>query len=119
MPFCNTVSFQIYLEELSAQKRKEFKIIILDNGAFHHAKSLIVPENIALLFLPPYSPELNPAERMWRFTKDRLAMKAFKNLEQIKKRISQIVKTDITMQQVKSICNSDLYYHNYQSIFNV
>ncbi|MDI9320986.1 MAG: transposase, partial [Phycisphaerales bacterium] len=44
------------------QKPKEFKIIILDNGAFHKAKTLQVPSNMYLLFLPPYSPELNPAE---------------------------------------------------------
>ena len=35
------------------------------NGAFHKAKKLKIPENIELLFLPPYSPELNPAEKMW------------------------------------------------------
>ena len=119
MPFCNTDTFQVYLQELSEQKPKEFKIIILDNGAFHHSKSLMIPKNMALLFLPPYSPELNPAERMWRFIKDRLAMKAFKNLEEIKSRISEIVKNDITNKRVKSICNSELYYQSYQSILNV
>lgn len=119
MPFCNTDTFQVYLQELSSQKPKEFKVIILDNGAFHHSKALMIPENISLLFLPPYSPELNPAERMWRYIKDRLAMKAFKNLEEIKGSISEIVKNDITNERVKSICKSELYYQNYQSIFNV
>lgn len=119
MPFCNTDTFQVYIQELSKQKPKEFKVIILDNGAFHHSKALMIPENISLLFLPPYSPELNPAERMWRFMKDRLAMEAFKNLEEIKRRISEIVKNDITNERVKSICKSELYYQNYQSTFNV
>ena len=119
MPFCNTDTFQVYIQELSRQKPKEFKVIILDNGAFHHSKALMIPENISLLFLPPYSPELNPAERMWRFMKDRLAMEAFKNLEEIKRRISEIVKNDITNERVKSICKSELYYQNYQSTFNV
>lgn len=119
MPFCNTDTFQVYIQELSRQKPKEFKVIILDNGAFHHSKALMIPENISLLFLPPYSPELNPAERMWRFMKDRLAMEAFKNLEEIKRRISEIVKNDVTNERVKSICKSELYYQNYQSTFNV
>jgi transposase len=44
---------------------EEFKIILLDNGAFHKAARLIVPDNVALLFIPPYSPELNPAEKIW------------------------------------------------------
>ena len=65
MPHCNSQNFQIYLDELSEEKPAEFKIIVLDNGAFHKAKVLKIPENIALVFLPPYSPELNPAEKMW------------------------------------------------------
>jgi hypothetical protein len=65
MPNCNSVNFQIFLDELSNQNATEYKIVILDNGAFHKAKSLQIPENIVLVFLPPYSPELNPAENMW------------------------------------------------------
>ncbi len=36
-----------------------------NNAAFHKAKSLQLPDNIELMFLPPYSPELNPAEEIW------------------------------------------------------
>jgi DDE superfamily endonuclease len=61
MPNCNSASFQIFLDEFSKENGNEFKIIVLDNGAFHKAKSLIIPQNIALIFLPPYSSELNPA----------------------------------------------------------
>jgi hypothetical protein len=63
MPCCDSNCFQSYLDEFSLEKPTKFKIIILDNGAFHHAKRLIIPANIALVFLPPYSPELNPAEK--------------------------------------------------------
>jgi len=62
MPHCNGDNFQLYLNELSLQIPEEFKMIVLDNGAFHKAKKLSIPGNIALIFLPPYSPELNPAE---------------------------------------------------------
>ncbi len=60
-PYCNTETFQYFLNEFSLQNPDEFKIMFLDNGAFHKAKKLKVPENIILIFLPPYSPELNPA----------------------------------------------------------
>lgn len=40
--------------------------MILDNAPAHIASDLMVPENIILLFLPPYSPELNPVERLWQ-----------------------------------------------------
>lgn len=43
----------------------EHGVLVLDNAGWHVAKALQVPENITLLFLPPYSPELNPVERLW------------------------------------------------------
>jgi transposase len=63
-------TFQAFLTKFSTQKPEELKILILDNGAFHHAKRLNIPNNIEILFLPPYSPELNPAERILRISKD-------------------------------------------------
>lgn len=76
MPHCNSDTFQVFLNYISNQNPSEFKILILDNGAFHKTKSLHIPDNISLIFLPPYSPELNPAEKMWRFIKDRISMVA-------------------------------------------
>ncbi len=81
MPHCNSQTFQLFLDRLSDQDPTEFKILILDNGAFHHAKCLQIPSNIELIFLPPYSPELNPAEKMWRYFKDRVSMIAYNSLE--------------------------------------
>ena len=119
MPFCNSTTFQIFLNELSIQKKDGFKILILDNGAFHHAKALQILDNIALIFLPPYSPELNPAERMWRIIKDKMAMTAFKNLDMMKKKLKSIVKKSITDAVVKSVCNDDFYCSNFKTTFNV
>lgn len=45
----------------------EHAILALDNAGWHVAKALVVPPNITLQFLPPYSPELNPTERLWNF----------------------------------------------------
>ena len=65
-PYCNSDCFQQYLEELSAYKPEEFKLLVLDNDAFHKAKSLTVPKNIKLLFIPPYSPELRACFLCWK-----------------------------------------------------
>jgi len=46
LPECNTDMFQIFLDELSGQQSEEYKIMFLDNGAFHKAKRLKVPDNI-------------------------------------------------------------------------
>ena len=43
----------------------EHAVLVLDQAGWHVAKALAVPANVTLLFLPPYSPELNPAERLW------------------------------------------------------
>ena len=50
LPYCNGANFQIFLNELSKKKPDELKVIVLDNGAFYKGKSLIIPENIALIF---------------------------------------------------------------------
>lgn len=53
LPYCNTDCFQLYLDGLSRHNATEFKLVILDNGAFHKANRLNIPSNIGLLFLPP------------------------------------------------------------------
>lgn len=83
LPYCNADAFQVFLNEFSLQKTDEFKIMVLDNGEFHKAKTLNNPENIALLFLPLYSPELNPAEKIWALFKRNFTNKIYNSLEEI------------------------------------
>ena len=42
-------------------------VLVLDGAGWHGSRVLRVPANVTLLFLPPYSPELNPVERVWRY----------------------------------------------------
>ena len=42
-------------------------VLVLDQAGWHLAKALQVPPNMTLLHLPPYSPELNPVERLWAY----------------------------------------------------
>ena len=52
-PGCNTDWFEAFLDEFSRFEPKEYKIVILDNGAFHKAHRLIIPKNISLIFYRP------------------------------------------------------------------
>ena len=104
LPFCNTDNFQIYLDEFSMERPHEFKIIVLDNGAFHKAKSLVIPKNIGLIFLPPYSPEINPAEKVWLTIKREFENILFKSLDKLSEFIVCSLKK-ITAEKVKSICS--------------
>lgn len=73
LPTLNTHGFQLFLDHFAATDPASFHLLLLDNGAFHKAQALRLPPNIGLLFFPPYSPELNPIERLWRDLKDWLA----------------------------------------------
>jgi transposase len=102
-PDCNADNFQIFLDEFSAENPKTLIIMPLDNGAFHKAKKLKIPDNIKLVFLPPYSPELNPAEKMWARFKRTFTNKLFKSLEEISLFIENTAK-EINESIVKSTC---------------
>jgi transposase len=49
----------------------EYVALVLDGAGWHSGKKLRVPDNITLVPLPPYSPELNPVERVWLYLKQR------------------------------------------------
>lgn len=118
MPHCNSHTFQVFLDYLCGQKPDEFKVLILDNGAFHHAASLTIPSNMAFVFLPPYCPELNPAEKMWRYFKDRVSMIAYNTIEALQQQLSHITNL-ITPQLIQSICGNPFYIHTFKDTFNV
>ncbi len=111
LPNCNGENFQIFLNELSKNKPEEFKVMILDNGAFHKAKSLKIPENVALIFLPPYSPELNPAELVWLNLKRKTTNKIYKTMEEIKTELNIIVENLLTKEFIISLCAFNYFFN--------
>lgn len=67
-PIINTDVFNRFFDELATQiPDGVHAILILDQAGYHVSRQLRVPENITLLYLPPYSPELNPMENLWHF----------------------------------------------------
>lgn len=65
---CNTELFEIWVEKFLIQELKRGQVIIMDNAAFHKSKKtreLIESVGCRLIFLPPYSPDLNPIEKFW------------------------------------------------------
>jgi transposase len=61
----NTNNMSLFLDQVSKSHGQDFIVMVLDGASSHKCKDLKVPENITLVFLPPYSPELNPAEQIW------------------------------------------------------
>jgi transposase len=72
----NTTNMSAFLSQVSQAHPKEFIVMVVDGASSHKAKELVVPENIRLIPLPAYSPELNPQEHIW----DEVREKAFPNL---------------------------------------
>jgi len=65
-PYCNTEAMNEFLQQLSCQYRHYRIIMILDKAGWHISQSIKLNDNIRLMHLAPYSPELNPVELLWR-----------------------------------------------------
>ena len=92
----DTECYQQFLNEFATFHPDSLNIIQVDNGLFHKAKKLQVPENIILLFQPPYSPELNPIERVWEHLKQDLKWEVFDNLEHLRAKVASEVAASLT-----------------------
>jgi transposase len=55
----------VFLSELALSFANKQILLVLDGAGWHRSRELVVPGNIELFFLPPYSPELNPVENLW------------------------------------------------------
>lgn len=69
LPKANAAAMTLHLAEISGQvSDNHHAVLILDGAGWHQpGDKLVVPENISLLHLPPYCPELNPVENIWQF----------------------------------------------------
>lgn len=71
----NTARMSEFLTQVSQSHPHDFIVMVLDGASSHKAKALLLPENLRLLPLPSYAPELNPQEHVW----DELREKEFPN----------------------------------------
>ena len=65
-PYLDTAIINQFLEQFSRALAPDVQAVLVWDGAgYHRAKELVVPDNVTLLSLPAYSPELNPIENLW------------------------------------------------------
>ena len=65
---CNTIVFELYVEQVLVPKLKMGMVVVIDNASFHKStriQNLIESVGATLIYLPPYSPDLNPIEHYW------------------------------------------------------
>jgi len=71
-PSLNAECFGVFLQQFGRQYAESLNVLLLDRAPAHVAQRVSVPDNVVLLWLPPYSPELNPVERLWEDLKQRI-----------------------------------------------
>jgi len=104
MPKINTYFLNEFLEALSIDLKGENFLLIMDGAKFHRSKHLVVPSNIKIEILPPYSPELNPVERLWAYIKSKiLRNKYYEKLEELEE-AADLFLYDLEYKTVKKIC---------------
>lgn len=93
-PTVNLQWTQIFLEQLKEHYPEHEHVVVWDGAGFHPKSSEhdSVPEGIHILTLPPYSPELNPIERLWDLIQDHTANKLWSSLEELDDFVAQKLK---------------------------
>jgi DDE superfamily endonuclease len=80
-PTANQQYSRLFLQQLAAREPEAVHVILWDGAGFHPGQGAPeLPANVRLIALPPYSPELNPVEKLWDQLKDRLCNQPFPTL---------------------------------------
>ena len=107
-PCNNTEVMNIFLAELSKHYQHYRIIMILDGAGWHTSKQLLIPENIRLLHLPPYAPELNPVEHIWDYIREQKKFNnyTFNSIDAVENKLeSVLLELQGEKEKIKSLCN--------------
>jgi transposase len=89
LPTVSKEATRLHLEQISRGDAEAVHVIIWDGAGFHHRDGdPEVPENIRLIQLPAYSPELNPAEKLWDILKDGICNRLFETIEALEEALT-------------------------------
>jgi transposase len=92
MPASDTACFQAFLDELSRKFATQDILLVIDGAPNHTSRELIVPDNISLLSLPPYAPELNPKENLWKEIREKIFKNyALKSIDEVCQKLQDAV----------------------------
>ena len=85
LPFCNTDTMTLHLEEISfAVAAGAHAVVLMDQAGWHLTPKLKIPGNISIIPIPSKSPELNPQENIWQYMRDNwLSNRVFETYDEI------------------------------------
>ena len=111
-PYCNTEAMNEFLQQLSSYYSQYRIIIILDKAGWHISQTLKIADNIKLIHLNPYSPELNPVELLWREIRRKyFHNKIFATLDEVENTLQQaLVSYHKNKHEVRKLSKGFLFY---------
>ena len=109
LPVVTAEAMSIFLAEVARRHPEEFILMFLDGAGWHRAKNLVIPENMRLEALPPYSPQLNPMEHIWDEVREKwFANEVFDSLDGVEDRlVAALVALERNQDLVASITGFD------------
>lgn len=104
-PNVNTTCMNMFLAQMSKHMNDTDAIIVMDCAGWHKSKKLVVPNNIKIVYLPPYSPELNPVERLWQYLKSNIIRnKLYETIDALQEAVCTFIR-QLTKELIQSICS--------------
>lgn len=77
-----TIALEHFAQAVGASPDRRI-IVVLDRAGWHSSQMLVIPDGIHLVFLPPYSPELQPCERLWPLSNEAISNCRFETLDEL------------------------------------
>ena len=110
LPNCNTVCMNIFLEHLSKECPDDYIVLVCDGASWHKSGTLKLFSNIELMFIPPYTPEMNPVEQIWKELRARgFHNEVFRTLEKVVDRLCDTI-NNLTEETIRSITGRNWIY---------
>jgi transposase len=101
----------LFLKKLATQYKDKKLLLVMDCAGWHKSKDLKLPNNIQLIYLAPYSPELNPVERFWQHIKRyTIKNKIYETLDELEVAVCSFLK-ELKTQDVQTICAVNYLYN--------
>jgi putative transposase len=109
LPEVNAEAMSLFLAEVAERHHQDYILMVLDGAGWHRARELVIPDNMGLVFLPPYSPELNPMEHVWEEIREKwFPNLVFSSLEGVEDRLVEaVLDLESHRQKVASITGFD------------
>ena len=110
MPELNTAVLTVFLEQFARELPPGVHAVLIWDGAgYHTGGALVVPKNVSLIQLPPYSPELNPVENLWHYLRSHhWSNREYDGYSELKNEaVRSLCLVCNDTENLKSVCNAD------------